>query len=420
MNIKNNFKITEILIICIVVICCSGFSALQMFRMPLFGFISILLLFISMKHGKITIVFSYLGMFISIFTGYILLSSIVSYDVIETLKYSYIYIAVTLMVIIPLKREFYIKVINIMFNCQKFIAITIILNAIIPNLFSQYLIFLIDEGINARSRLVGEISSGIYSGIMGEKGEATYIMVVSIIFLLAKSVADKKITKSNKIWLFIFVCAMMLPAKRMLFAIGILICMLYLIFWTKGSKRIIALSGFGLLACISFLIASFIPALSTLMERFSDYSGDVTANGRTYLWEHSISMFNEKPFLGYGYGSFNAYASDAGVLLTANGIWTSQAHNIYIQLLGEVGIVGFLLFCIIAIYGIYMFVKLYKKRNFIEQEDIIILFTGGNLQIMTLIYGLSGNCIYYANQIMVYFLGIAMVLFLQKKYKYLY
>lgn len=51
-----------------------------------------------------------------------------------------------------------------------------------------------------------------------------------------------------------------------------------------------------------------------------------------------------------------------------------------------------------------------------DNKDRDILFLGGNIQVLTLVYGISGNIIYYSNQVMVYFFGISMMIYLQHKY----
>ena len=157
--------------------------------------------------------------------------------------------------------------------------------------------------------------------------------------------------------------------------------------------------------------------MNTLLGRFSSFSGDDTANGRTYLWKHAIDMFNEKPICGYGYGSFNTYASNRGVYLTKDGTWNAQAHSIYYQLCGEMGIIGTLLFFIVLIIAIVSIYKIYKRRNNLQDIDLSYLFLASSFIIVIILYGLTGNVIYYTNQIMFYFLGLSLCIYLRKKYK---
>ena len=104
------------------------------------------------------------------------------------------------------------------------------------------------------------------------------------------------------------------------------------------------------------------------------------------------------------------------MLLTSTGEWSSQAHNIFYQLLGETGIIGTFLFLCVCAITLYIFFRLYRKKNVLEKFDLALLFVGSCFVILTLVYGLTGNVIYYTNQIMFFFLGISISVNLQRKY----
>ena len=162
----------------------------------------------------------------------------------------------------------------------------------------------------------------------------------------------------------------------------------------------------GVLGFISMMV---IPSLNTLLNRFTSFEGDDTANGRVYLWAHALRMFRERPFLGYGYGSYNKYASNQGVILTKSRVWESHAHSIYYQMLGEIGIIGLSVFIILNLTAIAMAIYLYKRRNRLSRRGCGYLFIGINIVVFVLVYGLTGNIIYYTNQIMVYLWGLGLL-----------
>lgn len=413
--IQNNTKsiLLDFSVICFVLICCSGFSFLMPLRIAIIGLFAITIVILNIKGSTYRFYISQLSNWFVIFLVLMVFSIFFSFDKVQTIKYSYVYFVGLVLVLNPMRDYFHYLTFNSIFVCTKIIALSIIVNLFIPNLFTNYLGFLIRGG---STTVINEVNNHIYSGLMGEKGEAAYIMVIAIILLLSICAAEKKISRKNAIWLCVFFVALILPAKRMLFVIGILMCMLYLLFWTSRKKKIISVGFFGSLASLGLIVASNIPTLSTLLERFLSYSEDRSVNGRTYLWEHAIDMYQNKPWFGYGYGSFNAYASLKGVILTSSRDWVSQAHNFYFQLLGETGIIGTFVFLVIAFCGIYNFVQVYRKRSILNKNDFMLLFLGGNVQVLTLLYGLSGNCIYYTNQIMFYFWSLALMVFLQRKY----
>src|SRR5699024_6737609 len=70
-------------------------------------------------------------------------------------------------------------------------------------------------------------------------------------------------------------------------------------------------------------------------------AGEDITSGRIYLYEHAFKLFNESPILGIGWRRFQELS--VGVINLDRG---SHPHNIYFQLLTELGIIGFVLFLI--------------------------------------------------------------------------
>lgn len=411
--------IYNFLILLLGLICCSGFSFLMPFRIYfilIFGFIQF---FIMIKNGKIKYIKSKSLFFLLIFCIYTIISLFYSLDRVQTLKFIAVYISITLMIINSYEEEFNFDALKIIETFCKIVSISIIVNMFIPQLFSKYLYFLIDGGASAIPRLNGEINAHIFSGIVGEKGEAAYLMVLAIIISLSNIVPTKNkepVKKSEYVWLIIYLIALILPAKRMLFAIGILICVFFILFWTNSKKRFWYVILGIIVGILGIFIALKVPALNTLINRFLSYSEDTTGNGRIYLWEKAIEMYNKKPLLGYGYGTYNTYTKYSGVILSSTGEWNAYAHNIYYQMLGEIGIVGVILFTIMLLDTISHSIKLYCFRKKMESKDVKLLFVGISIIMMNIIYGYSGNPIYYTNQVFLFFWGISIILCLRYKY----
>lgn len=403
----------NIAIVLMVLICCSGFSFLMPFRIVMIGILAITIILCHINNDKLYFSFDKNSLLFLLFILLMFLGIRTSYDKIETIKFICVYLVGFIMLIMPMGEKYNIKVFKGMSVCIRIIAISIIINALIPNLFSHYFPFLISGG---SSRIATEINNHVYSGLMGEKAEAAYIIVIGIVLLLSECIAEKKMTKENKIWLLIYLIALLLPAKRMLFAIGVLICVGFVLIGIEGKRKFSILAGFTLLGIIILLLATSIPTFSTLVSRFADNSTDATNNGRTYLWERAIEMYQERPLLGYGYGSFNAYTSSKGIILTSDGNWEAHAHNIYYQLLGEMGIIGLLTFLTIIIYNMIIYIKLYLRRKKIKSNDYVFLFIGFSILVITIVYGCSGNCIYYTNQMILLFFSLSLCSYLNRKH----
>ena len=87
-----------------------------------------------------------------------------------------------------------------------------------------------------------------------------------------------------------------------------------------------------------------ISILSNIMERLSVFfttdSLEESTTGRTFLWDRAIQLWSDSPIFGSGWGTYRYYWANG-----YQGISTA-AHNVFLQLLAEVGIVGLIVFLI--------------------------------------------------------------------------
>lgn len=81
---------------------------------------------------------------------------------------------------------------------------------------------------------------------------------------------------------------------------------------------------------------------------FNSVGKDATLTGRTELWQLTTEMIWKQPWLGYGFGGFwqGLNGAESGYILRAI-TWTpSHPHNGFLQLLLDLGVVGFSIFSI--------------------------------------------------------------------------
>lgn len=101
---------------------------------------------------------------------------------------------------------------------------------------------------------------------------------------------------------------------------------------------------FGLL----FLLAPLILAVyhGQIAERFlSLFSGeDTSVDLRFALWESTMAMIEEHPLLGIGWGTYFLAYPDYNFFIQDEGVLIFHAHNMYLNMLAEVGIPGGLAF----------------------------------------------------------------------------
>lgn len=98
-------------------------------------------------------------------------------------------------------------------------------------------------------------------------------------------------------------------------------------------------------AVCSLGIAGVLPVLlmvpGYLEEILGFFGKDLTLTGRIPLWRSLIPLILERPLVGYGYGAF--WAGDPSVAIRASFWWAKQAHNGYLDLWLEIGLIGILI-----------------------------------------------------------------------------
>ena len=84
---------------------------------------------------------------------------------------------------------------------------------------------------------------------------------------------------------------------------------------------------------------------------------DLTLTGRTDIWMQTINNIGERPFLGYGYqGFWRGWNSESSDILLREGWLVNHAHNGFLELCLELGLLGLVIFllgfCIVWVRSI--------------------------------------------------------------------
>lgn len=206
--------------------------------------------------------------------------------------------------------------------------------------------------------------------------------------------------------------ALLLTGKRahLIFSVAGIFAVYYISLSDKPHSRWIRIFGVGLvLLIIGTVVFTYVPALGTFINRFIETkeSGDVTL-GRTQYWLLAFQNFKRHPFIGIGWGQFEKLA----MLMFKKEV---DAHNVYLQLLCETGIVGFTSFALFAWTSLTTACKEYytNVKSGIETEKYLLFSIA--FQVFFLLYGFTGNPLYTPTTSMPYFIccGIALA---YKKY----
>ena len=181
-----------------------------------------------------------------------------------------------------------------------------------------------------------------------------------------------------------------------------LMSVLFIFLTAEGLKRLSLQSKQSvllILLCLIFVSLFMFLFLINFNTFLSVNDKDVTLSGRTVLWDTLWDFIRQKPWLGYGYGSFfSGEAREANLLWQVHDWKPVHSHNGYIQLLVNVGFIGLLVFifgfvgCLFNSLWRYLLTKDLKMLwifsflmynvflNFTE----VSFFTGSNIWIISL------------------------------------
>jgi O-antigen ligase len=183
----------------------------------------------------------------------------------------------------------------------------------------------------------------MWSGIYGHKNELGYMMTWSAGVFLHLALSSYRYR-----WLMWALCGLsicLIILTRSTTSLAILLTMILLLPFYQSFKKSNYKLQVVMITSALMLLIIFSMLLINNAETVVGTSGkDLTLNGRSDLWELVIAKVWERPWLGYGYSGF--WTSNAASNLRATYDWASNAHNGFLQLLLELGFLGFLTFAV--------------------------------------------------------------------------
>lgn len=180
---------------------------------------------------------------------------------------------------------------------------------------------------------------GLWRGIFSHKNTLAQVMVVSVVvfFLLWKGASVRRWVPAACLVLSVVLLVLSGSTSGivMLGALVALLPLYHALRW-RNDRLIFALIT-AVLAGSMVISIVFANAEAMLM-----ISGkDLTLTGRTELWDAAWTAISERPWLGYGYSAFwLGWEGGAAAIWSAAGWETPHAHNGFIDLWLELGLLG--------------------------------------------------------------------------------
>lgn len=242
-------------------------------------------------------------------------------------------------------------------------------------------------------------------GLVGDFQSSGMLMSIAFGIFLIDYYCEKN--KSDLLGLILPLLALLTSGKRM-FSLLAVIAYILVFLISNDKHKIIKFIKLSILMLLGLIVAYYmIPAVRLVFERLILFSGDKTYNGRIYLWQVGFKIYKNNPIYGIGMGCFSNYFNN--FYHRFGNMDAMDAHNIYIQMLAETGIVGMLL------VGLFLITNLIKTISLLKNTIIknsktkkYVLCYSLWLQVWFILYGLTGNPLYSASQAFFYFSAIAM------------
>ncbi|MFM2311314.1 MAG: hypothetical protein RLZZ04_590 [Cyanobacteriota bacterium] len=191
----------------------------------------------------------------------------------------------------------------------------------------------------------GIMPSGAWRGIYPHKNGLGESMCISFLTFYFLSISAKKYRTLCKI------CCLLSVVIILLAQSGTSLISVIFIFTTAQALKLVSFKSKQSVLAILLLLIFIALSLFFLMINFNTFLNtfdkDITLTGRTPLWSDLWGFIQQKPWLGYGFGTFFS----SGHRETAT-IWTMHdwvpphAHNGFIQIWLDIGLVGLVVFSI--------------------------------------------------------------------------
>lgn len=255
-----------------------------------------------------------------------------------------------------------------------------------------------------------EIINNSSSGLLGQTGNNAFFISVGIIIvfskIMIKILSKEKVGLKNIILLVLLIMGLLITQKRGMFlytCVTIFIIYSYLIIY-KTHNGIINFLKFSIpLIVIVIILFNTFPIFNGILDKMSRLEkSDNIMNGREELYQYAIELYKAQPLFGWGINTYPFLYDKISNLEILLG-----AHNVFLQLLAETGILGTFIF-LIAILVNFIYV-LKGIINYSKHKNVYsYLISSLGVQMIFVQYFISGNVIYDINMLYTYIIFLSL------------
>ena len=301
-------------------------------------------------------------------------------------------------------------VLNILEIIYLIYAVATIAFFFMPSFYTSRIATLFPDSTSSLIRLYNQ---GCMAGLTSHYSTNGMFLSAGVFVEIALFIRRKDVKKLlSGAFLAIMVIALLMTGKRAhtLFTVMALMAVYYVYDANRRCGRLFKVIALLMVAIFAFYLLSFyVPSLGIFWQRFLEaFNSDDVTNGRMGYWMLALSLFTENPLLGIGWGQFQSLSVD--VLGRPN-----HAHMVFLQLLCETGIIGFIIYCAWFVHMLRITVAVFteiRRSNLRRdpQANAHMVFSLG-YQVFFLLYCFTGNPLYERMTFVPYFFACAIAIF---------
>ncbi|HRJ98088.1 MAG TPA: O-antigen ligase family protein [Ignavibacteria bacterium] len=238
----------------------------------------------------------------------------------------------------------------------------LIISGVILSIISIYVIIV--SGFNLKLRLTSIWSH--YNLL------AAYLMILfmfCVSFLIHENKRSKKFFYS--VSLFLIILGLFLTQTR---GVWLSTIVSFGIFFIKRPKVIVPF-----ISVLLIILVLFFDVINERVLTVVNFGKDVSSLGRLQAWMASWILFMENPIFGHGFDAFRNMMEN---VFPVYFVVVTHAHNTYLQILLELGLVGFLLY---FSFFIKAFIYSFKYEKNEKSKDLQKFYDGLQLSFIGLI-----------------------------------
>lgn len=318
------------------------------------------------------------------FTVLIGLSIKWSYDADKTYKHTIYFALFTLVLLFQFSEGFALRIVKVLKATAVFEAITVIISVVMGSAYLSVFGFLYADTAGVWRVL----RQGIGTGITGAPAYSAFVIDIGVGYYISKAFIEHKL--SRKEWFELSICLIgILASGKRTIIIEIVVVAFLMLVLSVDRKKYLNFIKYGIaLAVVSVLALALVPQARIAVTRFMDVSGDTTLNNRQAFWANALVLYSRNRMLGCGFASYSTYD------LTQGTHFGYGVHNIYLEVMAELGIVGISIFGFFLVVTLLKACKKYREVNRYEDSNKLIIYFSMYAILTYILYGIMENVLY--------------------------